>query len=318
MEPAEVEFTHSMTVTRLNEVPDVTRPFSDEVWQAVRATAHAVDRSLAEQNVRLTMGGEPTFVGIDEPESLQWNLEALGPLKRTRGLALIRDLRQRTAPGGLLHFGQGKWYPGEDLPRWAFHCISRKDGVPVWENIGHIAPDSADGSAGSAQALAFLVALARRLQVGTDNILAAYNPLSSDDGTPDEPAGYVMPLRRRQPADQPAWSSQLWSPRPERLVLSYGDSPIGYRIPVEAMPFVAPDVVQYEAGPEAWPGQPIGQRVPLPAAPARRMELFDRDAPPDALPPLSADAATAVELVRPSLCVEPRNGRLHVFLPYVP
>ncbi len=111
------------------------------------------------------MGGEPTFVGIDEPESPQWNLEALGPIKRTRALALIRRLRERTAPGGLLHFGQGKWYPGEPLPRWAFHCISRVDGVPVWEDVKLIATEEQRAGFGLAESLRFLEALTRRLQV---------------------------------------------------------------------------------------------------------------------------------------------------------
>ena len=122
--PAGVEFTHEMTVRRLNATAEVTKPYTEETWAAIRAAAHGVDAMLLAENVRLTMGGEPTFVGIDEPESLQWSLEALGPLKRELGLTLIRDLRERTAPGGLLYLGQGKWYPGEVLPRWAFQCIS--------------------------------------------------------------------------------------------------------------------------------------------------------------------------------------------------
>ncbi len=72
-------------VRRLNEAPTLDKPFSEAEWARVRDVAHAVDRDLAAQDVRLTMGGEPTFVGIDEPESPQWNLEALGPIKRTRG-----------------------------------------------------------------------------------------------------------------------------------------------------------------------------------------------------------------------------------------
>jgi uncharacterized protein (DUF2126 family)/transglutaminase-like putative cysteine protease len=303
VEHANVNFSHAMSVRRLNEAPRLSRPFNDEDWTQVREVAHAIDRDLLAQDVRLTMGGEPTFVGIDEPESPQWNLEALGPLKRTRGLALIRRLRARTAPGALLHFGQGKWYPGEQLPRWAFHCVSRNDGVPVWENVELFALEQ-DYGFGKADALAFLQALAQRLQVTAQNILPAYN--SEQDA---DPAGYILPLRRRQPAGRLAWSSQLWFPRPERLVLSFGDSPIGYRVTIDSMPFVAPDELEYEFE---------NGRVRLPERPARRMDLFAIEPAPDPLPPLSRTAESATELIRPSLCVQVREGRLHVFLPYVP
>jgi uncharacterized protein (DUF2126 family) len=258
------------------------------------------------------MGGEPTYVGIDQPESMQWNLEALGDIKRTRGLSLIRSLRARTAPAAMLLFAQGKWYPGEPLPRWAFHCVSRMDGVPVWEHGELIATEDQQLGYTVADSLRFIDALAHRLQVTTDNILAAYNP---DDKEELGPVGYLLPLRRRQPAGALAWSSQLWFPHPERLILSPGDSPIGFRIPTEAMPWVAPDEIAYELelGPD---GEPIPDRVKLPVALTRRMDLFAVDPTPDPLPPLSSDAATATVLMRPSLCVEVRDGRMHVFLPF--
>jgi uncharacterized protein (DUF2126 family)/transglutaminase-like putative cysteine protease len=305
VEPARTEFSFAMSLRRLNEPPNLAQPFTEKEWAQVRALAHDVDRQLEAQDVRLTMGGEPTFVGIDEPESMQWNIEALGEIKRTRGLALIRRLRTRTAPGALLHYAQGKWYPGEALPRWALHCISRTNGVPVWENADLIALEDRQFGFGTPEALEFIEALARRLEVSLDNILPAFNP--GDEV--DEPAGFVLPLRRRQPNGQLAWSSQLWFPRPERLVLSYGDSPIGYRIPVAPIPFVAPDEIVYEHDEE--------NQVKLPAAPARRPDLFEKDPPTDPLPPLSGTAETATELIRPALCVQEREGRLHVFLPYV-
>ena len=102
-----------MSVRRVNETPRVTKPYTDEQWRRVEALAQQVDADLAEHDVRLTMGGEPTFVGIDEPDSPQWNGDAMGPLKRNRAVTLIRRIRERMAPGALLHFGQGKWYPGE-------------------------------------------------------------------------------------------------------------------------------------------------------------------------------------------------------------
>ncbi len=313
VEPAKVKFSYSFELRRLNEPPSLAKPFSDEEWGRVRAVAHAVDRDLLEHDVRLTMGGEPTFVGIDEPESPQWNLEALGAIKRTRGLELIRRLRERTAPGGLLHFGQGKWYPGEPLPRWAFQCISRMDGVPVWENGELIALEDDHTTFDNGDALRFLNALARRLQVEEASILPAFEPADEAGNAKEEPTGFILPLRRRQPGGRLAWSSQLWFERPERLTLFPGDSPIGYRITAEMVPFVAPDELVYEM--EPYGASTLPQ---LPNRPARHPEFFGQTPEPDPLPPLSSTAETAPELVRPALCVQAVAGRLHVFLPYIP
>jgi uncharacterized protein (DUF2126 family)/transglutaminase-like putative cysteine protease len=306
-EPANVEFDYSMSIRRLNDAPRPSRPFSEEDWAQVENVARRVDADLEAQGVRLTMGGEPTFVGIDEPESPQWNIDALGPMKRTRGLALIQCLREKTAPGAMLHYGQGKWYPGEPLPRWALSCFSRADGMPVWENVDLIACEDQDYGFGAADALEFVEALTHRLQVSVENVLPAYNPETESQ----EPAGYILPIRRRQPGDRLCWSSQLWFPRPEPLLLTPGDSPIGFRIATESMPWVAPDEIKYEH--EA---APFADRVRLPPRPARRMDLFEKKPGADPLPALSSTAETATELIRPSLCVQAREGRLHVFLPY--
>jgi len=299
-----------MTVWRLNETPRLSKPYSDEEWSLVREVAHSIDRDIAAQDIRMTMGGEPTYVGIDDAESLQWNLDALGPAKRNRGLALIRGLRERTAPGGLLHFGQGKWYPGEPLPRWAFHCISRLDGVPVWENGNLIAREEQVFDYGIEDSFALIEALAQRLQVSTTNLLAAFNPDDEGADPSAQPVGYVLPLRRRQFETRLFWSSQLWFPQPERLVLSPGDSPIGYRIPVEAVPFVAPDELVYE--------QDEDGLVRIPSNHESRKNSFGSEAQPDPLPPLSRTAESATVLIRPSLCVQVREGKLCVFLPFVP
>jgi uncharacterized protein (DUF2126 family)/transglutaminase-like putative cysteine protease len=317
VELANVDFSYSMSVRRLHDAPRPSKPFTEEDWLQVKHVAHRVDADLEAQDVRLTMGGEPTFVGIDEPESPEWNIDALGPMKRTRGLALIRCLREKVAPGALLHYGQGKWYPGESLPRWALSCSWRIDGVPVWENIDLIAREDAreiphqdqDDSSGAADALKFIEALTRRLQVSVENVLPVYNPESESK----EPAGYILPIRRRQPAGRLCWSSQLWFPRPQRLLLSPGDSPIGYRISTESMPWVAPDELEYE-----YEAAPFADRIKLPSRPIRRMDLFQRNPVADPLPALSSTGETAPELIRPALCVEERQNRLHVFLPYAP
>jgi len=268
-----------------------------------------VDLELGAQDVRLTMGGEPTYVGIDEAESPEWNLEALGPLKRRCGMDLIQGLRERIAPGALLHCGQGKWYPGEPLPRWALSCFWRTDGVPVWEDFRFIASEGKDYGFGPADAFRFMEALTRRLEVRSENVLTAYNP----DGEPEEPAGYIVPIRRRQPEGHLRWSSQLWFALPDRLILMQGDSPIGYRIPTETMPWVPPDELEYEFEPA-----PFEDRVKLPSFAARRMELFEIVPATDPLPAVLRAADEAPELIRPALCVEAREGRMQLFLPYAP
>jgi uncharacterized protein (DUF2126 family) len=308
VEPANVDFSYSMSVRRLNDAPRTSKPFTEADWAQVEDVAHAVDADLEAQDVRLTMGGEPTFVGIDEPESPQWNIDALGRMKRTRGLSLIQGLRERMSSGGLLHYGQGKWYPGEPLPRWALSCFWRVDGVPIWENVDLIAREDQDYSFGTADAFTFVEALARRLQVSSENILPAFNAAESM-----EPAGYILPIRRRQPSGRLSWSSQLWFPRPERLQLLPGDSPIGYRIPTESLTWVAPDDLNYE-----FEAAPFADLVKLPTRPTRRLDLFEREPIADPLPALSRNPERLPELIRPALCVEARESRLHVFLPYAP
>jgi uncharacterized protein (DUF2126 family) len=308
-EPAQVEFSHSITLRRLNEPRVPSRPFTEKDWLEIRKVAYSVDEELKAQDVRLTMGGEPTYVGIDDPESPQWNIDAAGAMKRTRGLALIGALRKGVAPGGLLHYGQGKWYPGEAVPRWALSCYWRVDGTPVWEDVGLIAHEDRQYSFGADDAFRFIDALAHRLQMSSENLLPAYNP----DSETTEPVGYLLPIRRRQPEGQLRWSSQLWFPRPDRLELSVGDSPIGFRIPTEIMPWVAPDEIEYE-----FDSAPFEKWVKLPAGPARRMDLFAMTSAPDPLPAVLPASDAVKELIRPSLCVQAREGRLHVFLPYAP
>jgi uncharacterized protein (DUF2126 family) len=142
-------------------------------------------------------------------------------------------------------------------------------------------------------------------------MLPAYN----GEAESTEPAGYILPIRRRQPAGRLCWSSQLWFPRPERLLLSPGDSPIGYRIPTASMPWVVPDELEYEY--EAAPfAATFEARIKLPSRPNRRMDLFQKKPLADPLPAISATSEAGPELIRPALCVQAREGRLHVFLPY--
>jgi uncharacterized protein (DUF2126 family)/transglutaminase-like putative cysteine protease len=308
-ERASADFSSEMSVRRLNDSRPLSEDDAEAQWPRVRQVAHRVDADLQAYDVRLTMGGEPTYVGIDEAESAQWNIDALGDDKRNRGLALMQALREKLAPGGLLHYGQGKWYPGEQLPRWALSCFWRADGVPVWGDVKLIAQENRDYGFKASDAFRFMRALTRRLQVTAENILPAFE----QDAPTTEPAGYILPIRRRQPHGVLRWSSQWWFPSEGSIVLSPGDSPIGYRIPTEAIPWIAPDELEY-----AFDDGPFADRVKLPSGKPQRMELFDSEPGADPLPPVLRSLDSVHELIRPSLCMQVRDGRLHVSLPYAP
>ncbi len=194
VEPAEVNFHFEMKVTRIAQAPRVTAPFCDESWAALDALGTQVDKALEAGDVRLTMGGEPTFVSIDDYQSEEWNIAAVGPTKRTIADTLIRRLRTRFAPGGFLHYGQGKWYPGETLPRWSFALYWRKDGQPIWRNSALIAQEAAPSDPQQTprtiqEVEALAQTLAERLGVGQEYVLAAF----------EDPAHWMM-----KEADLPA------------------------------------------------------------------------------------------------------------------
>ena len=348
----ETEFGHEMKVSRLVETARVTKPYSEEQWQGIDALGQSVDSALQAGDVRLTMGGEPTFISIDDMQGAEWNTAAVGPMKQGLANTLIRRLRDRFAPGGLLTYGQGKWYPGESLPRWAYALYWRGDGKPVVRSeIGDGATKPDENSA-----RALIRGIAERLEIDPDNALPAYEdafyylhrerrlpdnvtPQASKLKDPEErarlarvfsrgldtPKGFALPVQRWQTR---AWMSERWTFRGGRMYLIPGDSPVGYRLPLEALPWIPA-----QAYPQVIPYDPFVPRGPLPVADQRRQPYLqapvtdqekrrrerqqkltaERDQP--------APEKRGVYLqggnVRTALAVEPRDGHLCVFLPPV-
>jgi uncharacterized protein (DUF2126 family)/transglutaminase-like putative cysteine protease len=288
---AEDGFGFSMTVTRIHEDPRVTKPYTDEQWAAIETLGHQVDAMLERDNVRLTMGGEPTFVSIDDMDGAEWTSAALGPLKYKRGDELIRRLRNRFAAYGFLHHGQGKWYPGEALPRWANSLYWRKDGQPIWKEDALIADEQKPHPHTETDSRTFIVRLAERLGVEPHYVIPGYedvwhylwkerrlptnvdphkNQLSNESERTrlarifetglENAIGYVLPLRRdRFAAGTGAWVSGEWFLRPERMYLIPGDSPMGYRLPLDSLPWVSKSEFQH-----ILPQDPSADRPPLP------------------------------------------------------
>ncbi len=382
-EPCECAFEHHMKVERVWEAPRVTKPYTDAQWAAIAALGHRIDGDLEAADVRLTQGGEPTFVALDDRDGAAWNGEALDPLQRDaakpskRALAedLMFRLKAHYAPRGLLHFGQGKWYPGEQLPRWSLNCFWRKDGEPLWRDPALLAREGDAGAVDAELAGRFLARVGARLGVGADSMMPAYedawyylwrerrlpsnvDPLDSRVDDPLERArlarvfeqglataiGHVLPIARATAAATEGaarWTSGPWFLRAERLYLVPGDSPIGYRLPLDSQPWVAAEDYPWQYQPD--PHQPF---PPLPAHAALREQVR-----PGTLAGGAADAAhnaageegtaggvgeaesagvggaaqaaarrpaphqSAAWITRSALCAEPRGGLLHLFMP---
>lgn len=341
VEPAEVTFDFAMKLTRVAEAPRITAPFSDEAWQALNAVGLKVDEDLVASDVRLTMGGEPTFLSIDDYQGAEWNTAAVGPTKRAYADTLIRRLRERFAPGGFLHYGQGKWYPGESLPRWAFGLYWRKDGKPIWRNPDLIAKETVDVPASIEASAALLTGVAERLDIGGEYVLPAFEdpavwlvkeaelPVNvSPDNSKLENAedrhriarvfdrgltkatGHVLPIQRWNAIAGTGWYSEKWRLRREKLFLIPGDSPIGYRLPLNSLPYLSASVYPYTMEMD-----PFVERTPLPD-PDELAQVYRRSGPAERTTQRWVEEIGA-DQVRTALSIEPRNGVLHVFMPPV-
>ncbi|MBI1238797.1 MAG: IMP dehydrogenase [Alphaproteobacteria bacterium] len=347
---AGVEFNFDMQVARVAEHPRITKPFSDESWAALDALGETVDEILKAEDVRLTMGGEPTFVSIDDFEAGEWNTDAVGPTKRAFADALIRRLRGRFAPGGFLHYGQGKWYPGETLPRWAFSVYWRADGKPIWKDARLISRESEPRPVTTEDARHLLEGVTARLGIAPECVHPAYedpaewvlreaklpgNVTFSDSKLEDPeerarfarvferglgtPAGFALPIQRWQAQGRPRWQSERWRTRREKLFLVPGDSPIGYRLPISSLPYVPPARYPYVV-----PADPFEERAPLPDFTAEWIAAIGAEQPQVSFAANAAQATRNEQMlteidgvVRTAMAVEIREGHLCVFMPPV-
>ncbi len=350
IDECETEFSHDMSVTRIVESPRVTKPYTEEQWKAIDEFGHRLDAELLANDVRVTIGGEPTFVSVDYPDSPEWNTEAVGPTKQQFAATLIKRLRDRFAPGALLHVGQGKWYPGEQLPRWAFGLYWREGGTTIWEQDQLIPGDSPGKEASHQDAQRFIEGIARRVDVGCETIYPVYEDpwhfLGQERKLPEQldpatnnlddpmararlakafekglgtPAGFVLPLQRWNARDgQRRWMSEPWSTRTKHLFLVPGDSPVGFRLPLPSLPVLAPGEYPYII-----PTDPFEERGPLPDPYPSRQPFLRRQAGrehQEDQPQLIHGQVTGSgtkRAVRAALAVESRHGHLWVFMPPV-
>ena len=359
VDECKTEFEFDMTVKRVYESPRVTKPYSEEQWNDIEKLGYAIDVDLKKHDVRLTMGGEPTFVSVDDPDGPEWNFTAMSHQKRTLSGELIKRLRKKFAPGALLHYGQGKWYPGEPLPRYALAAYWRKDGVPVWKDDSLIADESKNYGHGAKEAKELATRLAKTIGVDPKHLIPAYEDAFyytwkerrfPSNVTPEKSnlkdkqereriarifqqglgsvVGYTLPIKRTSFGQKHGWmSGSLFLRDDDTLWLIPGDSSMGLRLPLDSVPWVAekdfpwlrpqdPSQPDLPPLPKEFPyrQQVVGRRnVPIPSGygPGQRAQQLEdpnrRPAPGESAPWIS----------RTALCVEPRDGRLHVFMPPV-
>ena len=387
VDECETEFEFDMTVKRVYESPRVTKPYTEEQWADIEKLGHAIDVDLKKGDVRLTMGGEPTFVSVEDPDGAEWNFTAMSQKKRILSGELIKRLRNKFAPGALLHYGQGKWYPGEPLPRYALAAYWRKDGVPVWKDDSLIADESKNYGHGAKEAKALAERLAKTIGADPKHLIPAYEDAFyytwkerrfPSNVTPEKSnlkdklerdriarifqqglgsvVGYTLPIKRASYGQQHGWTSGNWFLRDDdTLWLIPGDSAMGLRLPLDSVPWVAekdfpwlrtqdPSEPDLPPLPKNFPyrqrfvqgsaaASAAVRRAPAPntnvVASANQSQKPDaereaRSAAPGAgaLPDENpnrqpAPGESAPWVIRTALCVQPRDGRLHVFMPPV-
>jgi uncharacterized protein (DUF2126 family)/transglutaminase-like putative cysteine protease len=368
VEKAEVEFGFAMQVARIRETPRVTKPYTDRQWADILAAGERVERALRDGQVRLTMGGEPTFISATDMEAAEWTVDALGPTKRAHAYRLLRKLAPLWAPGAAIHLALGKHYPGEQLPRWALNAHWRRDGEPVWRDPALIATDDDFPRAGRHRANAqdaarFCAALAERLQLSPDYVAPAYEDIHyylwkedrlpanvlAEDSKLADPAerarlarvfagglaasvGSVLPLKRVATNGSRRWQSGRWHLRAGPLFLFPGDAPMGYRLPLNALPWADGKTIEQDMAADPFaphpplPPHPAFRRGGNPAEPGPHGRQFGLHgaASPDGTgypyrPPMPQDLPQIGReepgVVRTALTVEPRGGTLHVFYP---
>ncbi len=324
-------FSYENTVKRIFESPRVTKPYTDNQWLKINQLGEKVENELQKNDVRLTMGGEPTFVSIDDMESAQWNTEADGEEKRKRAIDLSKKLLKRFGKGGVLHHPQGKWYPGEILPRWEIALYWRKDGNPIWKNPNLLGtPNSNNQNINISLAKNFLQKLCDKLSVDQKYLIPGYEdafyfywekeklptdlePENIDLKSPpvmqkltellnkglSEPAGFALPLHY----GKQGWDSSDWKLKRKRLVLIPGNSPMGLRLPLESL-MLKPE---REPGP-VMPKDNFSSLGKLPES----SQIIERR---NKTEKFSTFDASSGNLIRTALCIEPRAGSLYVFLP---
>jgi uncharacterized protein (DUF2126 family) len=328
------ELNHEMKVERIKEDIRVTKPYSKSVWNKIDNFGQKIDRDLKKQDVRLTMGGEPTFISIDDKEGDEWNFKALGGNKKLLAKNILAKLFKRFAYGGFYMFTQGKWYPNEVLPRWAMPCFWREDNEIIWKNTNLLADPDKSLKHNLKTSQDFIRLLGERLGISSSYAIEMREdtpyylfkerklPLQNEvmeanvfdklererlqvliEKDLNKPIGYALPLHYSLRKKQ--WISNNWKFKSPQMILLTGDSPAGLRLPLSSLP--SPDEMKEEFYPKK---STFSKNKRLPTY---------NNLKENALKALMIDDKNFKKdtngLIHTAICGEVRNGILHIFIP---
>ncbi len=332
--PCEVDFRFYNKVTRIHEDPRVTKPYSSAQWSTINTLGKEVDKKLNREKVKLTMGGEPTFVSVDDMDGAEWNTDALGEKKLELSEKLLQRLKAHYAPQGFIHHGQGKWYPGEQLPRWALGIFWRTDKKPLWHDPALLATPGDDTKIPRAAAKRFLKSLCVELGLPDKYIVPGYEDKEYyldkegalpknvsvadskindaqerarirkvfDDGLTSQ-TGYALPIAAADSSKNIGWQTSTWKFRRRKMFLVPGDSPMGLRLPLDSLPWEVEREVDFDKDPfSEW--EPLA--YPL------NSNTGEKQKPSSTL---KGRQKVKQKIIHTALCVQVRNDKLYIFMP---
>ena len=332
--PCEVDFRFYNKVTRIHEDPRVTKPYSSAQWNTINALGKEVDKKLTTDKVKLTMGGEPTFVSVDDMDGAEWNTDALGEKKLELSEKLLQRLKAHYAPQGFIHHGQGKWYPGEQLPRWALGIFWRTDKKPLWHDPALLATPGDDTKVPKKAARTFLKSLCAEIGLPDKYIVPGYEDKEYyldkegalprnvsvadskikdaqerarirkvfDDGLTSQ-TGYALPIAATDTSKNHGWQTSPWKFRRNKMFLVPGDSPMGLRLPLDSLPWEVEREVDFDKDPfSEW--EPLA--YPLNSTSGEKKKSSRT---------LKGRQKVKQKIIHTALCVQVRNDKLYIFMP---
>ena len=280
-----------MSVPRIHEDPRVTKPYTDEQWTRILNLGDEVDELLAARR-RAADDGRRADVRFDRRHGrAEWNITAMGPDKRRlAGKLFNRGWPTGLPPGRCCTTARASGIPASRCRAGSLGCYWRNRRRADLERSGLGSPEttstmaSTDDDAqrftqrpGRAVGRGRRVrdpGLRRRLVLPLEIAAAAGQRRSARVATERSrgarPAGQslrtgsatrssAMPCpcgRSEGWVDVPTWESGPWFLRHEHMYLMPGDSPMGFRLPLDSLPWVAKKDL-----PLHWTARPVRRRA---------------------------------------------------------